>query len=60
MTGAVPGAAMKRHMRLVGRPAGLLFNINTLFLKEGVKRIVNGHRPSASSRLRVNQLPLKT
>lgn len=48
------------YLRLAGLQAGLVINFNTALLKDGVKRIVNGYRPSASSRLRVNQLPLKT
>lgn len=48
------------YLRLTGLQAGLLINFNTALLKDGVRRIVNGYRPSASPRLRVNQTPLKT
>ena len=48
------------YLRLTGLQAGLLINFNTALLKDGVRRIVNGYRPSASPRLRVNQTPSKT
>ena len=43
------------YLRLTRRPVGLLINFAGATLKEGVRRIVNDHRPSASPRLRVNQ-----
>jgi iron complex transport system substrate-binding protein len=43
------------YLRLMQQPVGLLINFGGATLKEGVRRIVNGHRPSASPRLRVNQ-----
>lgn len=43
------------NLRLTGQPVGLLINFGGATLKEGIRRIVNDHRPSASSRLRVNQ-----
>jgi iron complex transport system substrate-binding protein len=43
------------YLRLTKQPLGLLINFAGATLKEGVRRIVNDHRPSASSRLRVNQ-----
>ena len=43
------------YLRLTRRPVGLLLNFGAATLKEGVKRIVNDHKPSAASRLRVNQ-----
>ena len=42
------------YLRLMKQPVGLLINFGGETLKEGVKRIVNGHIPSAPSRLRVN------
>ena len=42
------------YLRLTGQPVGLLINFGGATLKEGVRRIVNDHRPSASPRLRVN------
>ncbi len=42
------------YLRLTRQPVGLLINFGCATLKEGVKRIVNDYRPSASSRLRVN------
>ena len=43
------------YLRLTGQSVGLLINFGGATLKEGVRRIVNEHYPSASSRLRVNQ-----
>lgn len=43
------------YLRLSHQPVGLLINFGGATLKEGLRRIVNDHRPSASSRLRVNQ-----
>lgn len=43
------------YLRLTKRPLGLLINFGGETLKEGLRRVVNDHRPSASSRLRVNQ-----
>ena len=42
------------YLRLTGQPVGLLINFGGATLKEGVRRVVNGHIPSASPRLRVN------
>lgn len=45
------------YLRLMRQPVGLLINFGGSTLKEGVKRIVNDYRPSASPcppRLRVN------
>lgn len=42
------------YLRLTKQPVGLLINFGGATLKEGVRRIVNDHRPSASPRLRVN------
>ncbi len=44
------------YLRLTKQPVGLLINFGGATLKEGVRRIVNDHRPSASPRLRVNHL----
>ena len=43
------------YLRLTKRPLGLLINFGGATLKEGLRRIVNGHTSFASSRLRVNQ-----
>ena len=43
------------YLRLTKQPVGLLINFGGATLKEGARRIVNDHRPSASPRLRVNQ-----
>ncbi|MFB0873659.1 MULTISPECIES: GxxExxY protein [unclassified Sphingobium] len=44
------------YLRLTRQPVGLLINFGGATLKEGVKRIVNDYVPSASPRLRVNQM----
>lgn len=43
------------YLRLTGQPVGLLINFGGATLREGVRRVVNSHTPSASPRLRVNQ-----
>jgi hypothetical protein len=40
-------------------PLGLLINFGAPTLKEGLRRVVNHLQPSASPRLRVNQLSSK-
>ncbi len=37
------------YLRLTGQPVGLLINFGGETLKEGVRRLVNNHIPSASS-----------
>jgi len=37
------------YLRLTRQPVGLLLNFGGQTLKEGVRRLVNNHRPSASS-----------
>ena len=37
------------YLRLTKQPVGLLINFGGEALKEGVMRLVNNHRPSASS-----------
>jgi GxxExxY protein len=46
---------LQTYLRLTEQPVGLLINFAGATLKEGLKRIVNDHVPSASPRLRVNQ-----
>lgn len=43
------------YLRLTKQPVGLLINFAGATLKEGLRRVVNDHVPSASPRLRVNQ-----
>ena len=43
------------YLRLADQPLGLLINFGGATLKEGLRRVVNGHTSFASSRLRVNQ-----
>jgi GxxExxY protein len=45
------------YLRLMKLPVGLLINFGMPTLKEGLRRVVNDLRPSASPRLRVNQIP---
>ena len=49
------GKQLLTYLRLAQQPVGLLINFGGETLKEGLKRIVNDYRPSASPRLRVNQ-----
>jgi iron complex transport system substrate-binding protein len=44
------------YLRLLKLPVGLLINFGAPTLKSGLHRIVNGLAPSASPRLRVNNL----
>ena len=43
------------YLRLTKQPIGLLINFGGETLKEGLRRVVNDYKPSAPSRLRVNQ-----
>ena len=52
----VHGKQLLTYLRLTQQPVGLLINFGGETLKEGLKRIVNDYRPSASPRLRVNQI----
>ena len=47
---AVHGKQLLTYLRLTKQPVGLLINFGGATLKEGVRRIVNDHRPSASPR----------
>jgi iron complex transport system substrate-binding protein len=49
---------LQTYLRLTKQPVGLLINFAGATLKEGLKRVVNDHVPSASPRLRVNQTVL--
>ena len=51
---AAHGKQLLTYLRLMKQPVGLLINFGGATLKEGVRRIVKGHKPSASPRLRVN------
>ncbi len=37
------------YLRLTGQPVGLLINFGGETLREGIRRLVNNHNPSASS-----------
>jgi GxxExxY protein len=52
---AVHSKQLLTYLRLTNQPVGLLINFGGATLREGLKRIVNDHIPSASPRLRVNQ-----
>ncbi len=52
---AAHGKQLLTYLRLTGQPLGLLVNFGGATLKEGLRRVVNGHTNVASSRLRVNQ-----
>ncbi len=52
---AAHGKQLLTYLRLTGQSVGLLVNFGGATLKEGVRRIVNDHKPSASPRLRVNR-----
>jgi GxxExxY protein len=43
------------YLRLANLPVGLLLNFGAPTMKDGIKRLVNGAPPSASSPLRVNR-----
>ena len=47
---------LQTYLRLTRQPVGLLINFAGATLKEGLRRVVNDYVPSASSRLRVNQI----
>ena len=52
---AADGKQLLTYLRLTRQPVGLLINFGGATLKEGLRRVVNDYRPSASPRLRVNQ-----
>jgi iron complex transport system substrate-binding protein len=52
---AAHGKQLLTYLRLTRQPLGLLINFGGATLKEGLRRVVNGHTNFASSRLRVNQ-----
>ncbi|WP_375422439.1 GxxExxY protein [uncultured Sphingomonas sp.] len=56
MLSTAHGKQLLTYLRLTGLPVGLLINFGGATLKEGLRRIVNDYRPSASPRLRVNKL----
>ncbi|KQS05355.1 Fe3+ hydroxamate ABC transporter substrate-binding protein [Sphingomonas sp. Leaf357] len=53
---AAHGKQLLTYLRLTKQPVGMLINFGGATLKEGVRRIVNEHRSSASPRLRVNKI----
>ena len=52
---AVHAKQLLTYLRLTDQPLGLLINFGGATLKEGLRRVVDGHTSFASSRLRVNQ-----
>ena len=55
----VHGKQVKTYLRLMDLTVGLLINFGGETIKGNVRRIVNGYVPSATPRLRVNQLSLE-
>jgi GxxExxY protein len=53
---AVHQKQLLTYLRLMNLEVGLLINFGAATLKEGLQRVVNNHSPSASPRLRVNQV----
>jgi iron complex transport system substrate-binding protein len=53
---AAHGKQLLTYLRLTKQPLGLLINFGGATLKEGLRRVVNGHTIFAPSRLRVNQI----
>jgi len=45
------------YLRVMNLPVGLLINFGAPLLRTGIRRVVNGYKPSAFSRLRVNRTP---
>ena len=43
------------YLRLLDLRVGLLLNFGAATMKSGIRRIVNGYRPSPQSRLRIHQ-----
>lgn len=54
----VHGKQLLTYLRLAKQPLGLLMNFGASTFREGLKRVVNNHTDFASSRLRVNQIPV--
>ena len=52
---AVHQKQLLTYLRLTQLPVGLLLNFGGSMMKEGIQRVVNDHKPSASPRLCVNQ-----
>jgi hypothetical protein len=44
----VDDAQLLSHLRLLHIPVGLLINFHVVFLKEGIKRLVNNYREPAA------------
>jgi iron complex transport system substrate-binding protein len=52
--GAVHAKQLLTYLRLTKQPVGLLINFGGATLREGFRRLVNNHNPSASPRLCAN------
>jgi GxxExxY protein len=52
----IHGKQLLTYLRLARHPLGLLMNFGAPTFREGLKRIVNGHRETASSPLLVNRV----
>jgi iron complex transport system substrate-binding protein len=51
----VHGKQVLTYLRLMQLPVGLLINFGAPTLKEGLRRLVNDHKPGSTSLLRVNR-----
>lgn len=45
------------YLRVLGLEVGLLLNFGGSTMKEGIRRVVNGYKPTAQTGLRIEQLP---
>lgn len=45
---------VRTYLRLLGLPVGLVINFGGALFKDGVRRVVNDHRDTSGSRLRIN------
>jgi GxxExxY protein len=55
-TAPVHAKQVLTYLRLLHLPVGLLINFGAPTMRDGLDRIVNNYKPSASARLRVNQM----
>jgi iron complex transport system substrate-binding protein len=51
----IHGKQLLTYLRLMELNVGLLLNFGAPTMKEGLRRVVNGHKPSSRHGLRINQ-----
>ena len=51
----IHGKQLLTYLRLMELDVGLLINFGAATMKEGLRRVVNGHEPSQGRGLRINQ-----